>query len=444
MSRSRMNGGDAASTYRQQLLAAMRIFLVAPLFSGGAGLRRWTLQTLTYVAVLMAWEEGEGLGSRFEAALSSVDAMFRSRRRAGRTYQGFVKAMVRWSPRLLRRAEGRLRESVRETAGAAWETFGWVVMGVDGTKTATPRTAANEKAFGCSGRGGGGPQVWLTMIAHLATGLPWCWKIGKANASERAHLRAMMGLLPADTLLVADAGFTGYELWRALTEAGHSVLIRVGSNVRLLTKLGYAVREHDGLVYLWPDRHRRRGRAPLVLRLIRVHDGRQQMCLVTDVLDASRLSDAQAASLYRMRWGLEVGFRTLKQTMRLGKLRSGAPVNAALELRWAVVARTLLGLMGVRAISERGGDGRRLSFAGALRVIRTALRHGERRSRRGHELTRRLGAALIDHYQRRASKASRNTPRRKIERPPGCPQIRDASPTQVHAAQQLRAEHEAA
>jgi hypothetical protein len=32
MSRSRMNGVDAAPTYRQQLLAAMRIFLVAPLF----------------------------------------------------------------------------------------------------------------------------------------------------------------------------------------------------------------------------------------------------------------------------------------------------------------------------------------------------------------------------------------------------------------------------
>jgi hypothetical protein len=407
-------------------------------------LRRWTLATLTYTAVLMSWEDGGGLGSRFEAALSSVDAMLRSRRRAGRTYQGFIKALVRWSPRLLRRVEGRLRESVRQTAGAAWETFGWVVMGADGTKTATPRTEANERAWGCSGRGGGGPQVWLTMIGHLVTGLPWCWKIGKANASERAHLRAMMGLLPSSTLLVADAGFTGYELWCALMGAGHSVLIRVGSNMRLLTKLGYAVRERDGLVYLWPDRERRRGRAPLVLRLIRVHDGRRQMCLVTDVLDASRLTDTQAASLYRMRWGLEVGFRTLKQTMRLGKLRSAAPVNAALELRWAVVARTLLGLMGARAIAQRGGDGRRLSFAGALRVIRTTLRRGERRPRRGHELTRRLGQALIDDYQRRASKTSRNTPRRKIERPPGCPQIRNASPAQIHAAQQLRAEREAA
>lgn len=402
------------------------------------------METLTYVAVLMSWEDGSGLGSRFESALSSVDAMFGSRRRAGRTYQGFIKALVRWSPRLLRRVEGRLRESVREAAGAAWETFGWVVMGVDGTKAATPRTEANERAFGCSGRGGGGPQVWLTLIAHLVTGLPWCWKIGKANANERAHLRAMMHLLPANTLLVADAGFTGYELWRSLTESGRSVLIRVGSNVRLLRKLGYAVREHDGLVYLWPDRQRRRGRAPLVLRLIRLHDDRRTMCLITDVLDASRLTDTQAASLYRMRWGLEVGFRTLKQTMRLGKLRSAAPVNAALELRWAVVARTLLGLMGVRAIGQRGGDGRRLSFAGALRVIRTALRRGERRPRRGHELTRRLSEALIDDYHRRASKASRNTPRRKTERPPGCPQIRNASPAQIHAAQQLRAERQAA
>ena len=36
MSRSGMNDGDAAPTYRQQLLAAMRIFLVAPLFARGS------------------------------------------------------------------------------------------------------------------------------------------------------------------------------------------------------------------------------------------------------------------------------------------------------------------------------------------------------------------------------------------------------------------------
>lgn len=399
---------------------------------------------LVYAAVLMAWGEAQGLVARFEAALSTLDALFPSRRRSGRTYQGFVKALIRRSPGLLRRIESHLRSAVQETAGSCWETLGWVLMGTDGSKFNLPRTADNEKAFGCSGRGEGGPQVWLTTILHLATGLPWCWKIGKANADERSHLRAMAHLLPEKTLLVADAGYTGYELWRALIGSGRSILIRVGANVRLLRKLGYDVKEYDGIVYLWPDKRRKSAQPPLVLRLVRLHDGRKEVCLITNVLDESRLSDAQAASIYRMRWGLELWFRAIKQTMQRRKMRSAAPVQAALELRWSVVGLSLLGLMGVRAIVERDGDGRTLGLAAALRVIRAAVRQPQRRDRRSDGLQRRLGLAVKDSYVRRAAKAARCWPYKKTERPPGCPKIRDAYLVEVLAAQELHRLHPAA
>ena len=58
--------------------------------------------------------------------------------------------------------------------------------------------------------------------------------------------------LPDDALLVADAGFIGYEFWKSLIEENVKFLVRVGGNVRLLTELGYA-KECKGTVYLWPD-----------------------------------------------------------------------------------------------------------------------------------------------------------------------------------------------
>lgn len=403
------------------------------------GLRRWTLQALTYTAVLMAWGEGVSLAGRFEVALSAVDAMFPSRRRVGRTYPGFVKALIRFSPTLLRRIECQLRLAVRAAAGGSWQTFGWVVMGVDGSRVECPHTAANEEALGCGGRKKTGPQLWLTTVLHLATGLPWCWKVGRANADERGHLRRMAHLLPDKTLLVADAGYTGYELWRALIDAGRSILIRVGANVKLLRKLGYAVKEHEGIVYLWPGNHRKAGQQPLVLRLIRLHDGRKEVWLVTNVLEDSRLSDTQAASIYRLRWGLELWFRAMKQTMQRRKMRSAAPVQAVLELRWSVVGLGLLGLMGVRAIAESGGEGRSLGFAAALHAVRDVLRDPQRRPRRGQGLRQRLRGAVKDGYIRRSSKAARDWAHKKTERPPGSPKIRDAHPMEVLAAQQLRA-----
>src|SRR5207248_177221 len=137
-----------------------------------------------------------------------------------------------------------------------------------------------------------GPQMWLTVMFHVGTGLPWDWRTGPSDSSERDHLAQMIAALPAAALVAADAGFAGYAYWKAVLDSGRHLLIRVGANVRLLKGLGY-VRERDGLVYLWPDRQAARRQPPLVLRLVVARGGRHPMYLVTSVLDQGRLSDRQ-------------------------------------------------------------------------------------------------------------------------------------------------------
>ena len=100
----------------------------------------------------------------------------------------------------------------------------------------------------------------------LALGLSLLASGCAGTASERAHLKSMVPDLPAQALVVADAGFVGYALCRRLLRHGTHFLLRVGGNMTLLTDLGYYHEEREGLVYLWPQKHRR-GR-PLVLRLI--------------------------------------------------------------------------------------------------------------------------------------------------------------------------------
>jgi hypothetical protein len=56
----------------------------------------------------------------------------------------------------------------------------------------------------------------------------------------------MIDGLPAGVLVTADAGYVGYEYWKALIDTDHPLVIRVGSNVKMLKKLGYA-RERNGL-----------------------------------------------------------------------------------------------------------------------------------------------------------------------------------------------------
>lgn len=120
------------------------------------------------------------------------------------------------------------------------------------------------------------------------------------------------------------------EKQRAI-DAEHSFLIRVGGNVRLLKNLGHA-RTGNGIVCLWPDAAARRREPPIVLRLIEVKNEHGTMWLVTNVLNQRELSTAALKRLYPLRWGVELQFRTVKQTFGRSKLRSRNSDHALAEL----------------------------------------------------------------------------------------------------------------
>ena len=381
---------------------------------------------------MVSWSDRSTLKDRFEEAREVLVGMFSHRRRPGRTSQGFFEA---WSARgesLLSRFAPHLRRSVESIATAldGWRRGGFVAFAVDGTRVECPRTIANQDQLKCAGREKTGPQLQLTALRHLGTGLVWDWRIGPGVEPERGHLREMLSALPAGALLVADAGFTGYDLFRAVLEGGRHLLIRVGSNVRLLE--GLEPDESDPeIVHLWPTRKQEGNHPPIRLRLLRILDGDKTMCLVTD-LPAERLSLEQAGALYRQRWGMEVGFRTLKQTMGHRRMLSRNPDRARRELHGAMVGLTLIERMGV----EAQGRPDRVSPAKVQRLVRTAMnRPGNPRSR--HWLRNALAHATLDSYVRRRPKASRDYPRKKKQRPPGHPILRPASPEEVQQFQSL-------
>ena len=50
-------------------------------------------------------------------------------------------------------------------------------------------------------------------------------------------IRNRLPTLPRRSIMIGDAGFTGYELWRDIRGQGHDFVMRVGANVRLLEDL---------------------------------------------------------------------------------------------------------------------------------------------------------------------------------------------------------------
>jgi IS4 transposase len=406
-----------------------------PLMAPG-GKIAWTPRLLVICALLMFMSKAQSLKDRFDEARQATVSMYPSRKRPGKTFEGFIGRLAKVSRELLGILCEYFRQSVRQIAAAAhWNVEGWTLFAVDGTRVECPMTKANEKQFGCAGKSKTTPQQFLTMLLHLGTGLPWGWKIGPGTSSERGHLREMIPLLPGQSMLVADAGFVGYDLLGQILAAGHCFVIRVGSNVRLLKKLGFAVREYQDIVYLWPEKKRKR-QAPMVLRLVKIRDGRKTVNLLCSVVEKSKLSDACIGRIYQRRWGIELYYRSMKQTMGNRKMLSDSPAHALVELNWCVAALWMLGLMTVSRLIEAGKSPGEISLASALRVVRQAMRQGRRCCCKGW-VRRELAKAARDGYQRTRTRKARHWPHKKREKPPGQPKIKPASRAEIRLARQL-------
>lgn len=433
----------------------------------GGGLATWKPRMLAAAALLWATSDLPTLHARFAQARKIVTKVFRWRPAPGVSYQGFMKMLAQWQDELLAAVVPQLRTQMQEALPAQWETAGYVVFAGDGSRVALARSESLEAAFAPprprrkarrrkpSGarrspkkqaaasrqKKATSPQLWLTLLWHVGSGLPWAWRTGPSGASERDHLVAMVPELPAHALIVADAGLVGYALWQALLTAGHHFVIRVGANVHLLRQLGW-VREHAQVVYLWPDEAARKQQPPLVLRLVVVHDGKQPVYLVTD-LPKTRLSDRQVATIYGARWGVEVFFRTFKQTFGCRKLRSRAVPNAQLELDWALLGLWGVCLLGCRELRVSGHEPARLSPAAALHAFHRTLREYRVRPETPAEtLWAQLRRARLDDYRRRSAKTSRAYPRKKQRTPIGIPRITRATPHQIALAHALQHQEE--
>jgi len=294
-------------------------------------------------------------------------------------------------------------------------------MAVDGSRIDAARTRSNERTLKIAGRAKTHPQWWVTLISHLPTNLLWDWRQGPGTSDERRHLREMLPALPRSTLLVGDIGFCTFDLMWAIYRHPIDFLIRVGGQTALLAEVGRDAIERVGghrYVYIYP--FRKRGLPPLRLRLIVLKREGKRVYLLTNVSDSTRLSRSIASELYAARWGIEVGYRSLKQTLGRRKVLARTPQAGALELAGSILG---LGLLMVQAALAQGKDIVRASVSKALRVVQRAieaLRHREPWRR----FVQRLREALRDAYRRRRSKRALDWPHKKKEPPPKPPNLR--------------------
>jgi hypothetical protein len=429
----------------------------------------WTPKTLISVAILWAWSDEKALLQRFSHVRKVVMVMVIRSRTPAASYQAFLKMLTTWTVVLAMALCDAFRQRMQSDLATRFGVCGFPVFGVDGSRLELPRTASHEGRFSpakarrarrskaktksrrrphrrprsqasrdrrARAKKVNCPQLWLTTMFHVGTGLPWDWRLGPSDSSERDYLRQMIAALPAGTLITADAGFVGYETWKAILDSKRHLLIRVGANVRLLRKLGY-VEEKRGLVCLWPDREAKRKQPPLVLRMVVARGARHPIYLVTSVLDEAILWDSQVVEIYALRWGIELFYRHFKQTFERRKLRSHSADNAELEATWSLLGLWAMMMHAQVILMGNGVPPKRISVAGVLLGYRSSLRQYKSAPDPGESLVEMVGKAVIDSYER-TNKSSRDYPRKKQEQAAGAPKVRNATKAQINAAKEIR------
>lgn len=388
---------------------------------------RWDLHPLLMVLLLMNWTTGDSEAERFATAQAFYVARHQHSKRPGTSRSGFQQALAKVPLSVLHTLFAGVRTVLQQTFYRSWRSDGFLVMAIDGSRQECPRSAALEKRLGRCGKKDSAPMLMIGALVLLPAGLLWSWAVGPGTASEHDLLRQLLPTLPRRVLLVADAFYQGYALYQDLLQARVSFLVRVSSKSHLYTTSRRPrPRFQEGLVWYWPETAQNRQQPPLRLRLLRVRGRkRQDVWLLTDVLDRQQLGRRRAAEIYRWRWHVEGVFRTYKRTLPKLKLSSR---TEALVLREAEVALLGLQLLLAQAVLKQREGEVVVLRVGSVRQVLLRLR-GEMTTALGRE----LGPWQQRWYQQQLAevqaggggeKVRRKWPRRKDHRAPKPPKLR--------------------
>ncbi len=423
----------------KSLIGSMREFLTPMVFKQvrNASKRRksprWDLYPLLYILLLTTYCCGDNLPEKFEAAKGFYVVCCPKRKRPGASFSGFEKAVSRLPMPVLRTLAAAIRGRIVTIFGERWKVGDFIPFGCDGTRQTCPRSEALEQGLGTFGKDGSSPMIWNTSIVHLTLGFPFCWRLGKGGkASERSHLIQMLPWLPASALIVADAGYVGYELTAAMILAKVSFLIRMSSHATFYSETDEPLDEfREGIVYYWPKRQERDRNPPIRGRLMRIHSCRHKgdVWLFTNVVDPTQLSLEAAATCYRWRWENEGFFRTYKRTLKKVTLTSRTLRLVHREAEASMIATQVLLCQGALAMPLPQKENLPL-MCSPRSVLLEARRDIVGRSQPTQPFMQRISKAQRDYRPRTTPKQKRKWPRRKDHKPPQPPLLLRLTKTQ--------------
>ena len=262
-----------------------------------------------------------------------------------------------------------------------WRWQGRCVKLFDGTTVSMPDTVDNQQAYPQSREqkpGLGFPVARIGALLGLASGAVLRHQVAACEGKgtgEQSLLRNLLVHLDAGDVLLADALLATWWIIEAASRRGVDVVMaQHGRRITDFTR-GQRLGKRDHVVQ-WPRPPKPKtmsaedyARQPefITMREFEV-DGR---ILVTTLLDPGFASPRALDALYKMRWNIEVDFRTIKVTLQMDVLRCKSQAMVEKEIAVCLLAYNLVRWAMAKAASLTDTLPRMLSFTGTRRLLNT-------------------------------------------------------------------------
>jgi hypothetical protein len=239
---------------------------------------------------------------------------------------------------------------------------GMSVFAIDGSKYTLPASDELRAAFdphsGLQYPGKGHyPQCLVSTLYDVFRRLPIARHVGPLNTSERQAAIKLLPFIPANSLLLLDRGFPGYDFIRELQEnfSGHFLMRCPASYTFPAVERFIHSNKKEDVIYLKPSNKsldeiqskERKNLRPIKIRVIRLTspDGTLSV-LLTNLFDRKTFHYNEFIALYSRRWEVETYYRDEKIVLGVDKFHGQTVNSIKQELLAAaimsVISRTLM------------------------------------------------------------------------------------------------------
>jgi putative transposase len=256
----------------------------------------------------------------------------------------YCRARAKLPPAVLRRLALHVGQGLEQAAREDWLWQFRHVKLIDGSTSALPDTAENQKAFPQSNtqkKGLGFPLIrWVALIG-LATaaiqGFAYGAYAGK-ETGETALFRELLAQLHAGDIVLADRYYCSYFMIALLQGLGVEVVMRMHQGRKYDFRRGQRLGEDDHVVE-WHKPQRpawmsaeEYAQMPATIRMREIRRRVdepgyrvKELVIATTLLDPKEYKADAVVLLYSKRWHVELDIRSLKTTLGMNELRCKTP-----------------------------------------------------------------------------------------------------------------------